>query len=738
MAPAKEESKKSKNRPRETVRYVVSDTRAVDMLRRAKECSIVAEEQEVAGYELYIVEQWACERRLTASITTYTGNLSNRVTVSIVEVPKDCRDWSAATFEYFDELVRLHMRPKETDFGVLFVTNLSSFPSNLSLVPVPDGRIASVWRMFYVNENLKRSGCGGRMVLSIKGPSNACEDKFRQVFRTNDKVPIDFAVIELVTLVQIGLFYTGLLSARYVDGLLCDETLRALARWWDSCGQLRYHTRPKDGGFGPTTVAAVVGLLAGVRVRLASVVKTTPKDPFDAEAFVEAIRQFQKHEHLPRSMKIDELTLERLYALTERSGGATAEFLGMVKSTMKEVSGRPVQNVADCETLDLEKLKLVVQGYRARFLWLGKGCMRNRTTRAGFGSRTGIPLQSLDVNEQSAKTELKRTVMRTMAARQKSDDRVGEVEDDADTSVGGNSSTAGSVGLTTSSGTGSTTTTQSSTTNGGVDEEKSRRGRMRLRRLMNLQQESGSRSPSRLGSRDAKTPVILAGVPKKEEPPEHIERAASKDSVPGEEGGGEVCQIIRRVKSLSKLNCDATADAKRIERYQLRRQHSFSLVEDVVNSWTVPFEMCPVRAGYLCGSSRRFQHQLKQQVKSLEAESDVYDQVIKKVGSSLDKEYHHVEKLNEQLEGATGGVRAVSNEIHELETIAARLQYESRMLEAKMRDVEEALSTFESKLGQLESRAEKSMCCPTASTVHYVKSLLNWMPSIYSLRNGKA
>ena len=82
--------------------------------------------------------------------------------------------------------------------------------------------------------------------------------KFRQVFRTHDKVPITYAAIELATLVQIGLFYCNLLQPQYVDGLVCNETIRGINAWWDKYGQIRHHTKPKENVmFGPMSVAAI-------------------------------------------------------------------------------------------------------------------------------------------------------------------------------------------------------------------------------------------------------------------------------------------------------------------------------------------------------------------------------------------------------------------------------------------------------------------------------------------------
>jgi len=69
------------------------------------------------------------------------------------------------------------------------VTNLSSFPSALTIIPVPDGDIRKHRQEFIVNEDLKRLGCSGRSGLTLSDPTPATQAKFHQLYKTCDRIP---------------------------------------------------------------------------------------------------------------------------------------------------------------------------------------------------------------------------------------------------------------------------------------------------------------------------------------------------------------------------------------------------------------------------------------------------------------------------------------------------------------------------------------------------------------------
>lgn len=714
----------------ETVRYLFSDYKAAKLLKSENGCKLISENQKLSGYELYIVEQWACERKLNTVVTTFTGNPQHEITVNIVEIPMDTKLWTSRVDNYFNELVKLHLRPKETSLGLLYVTNLSSFPSNLNLVPVPHGDISQAWDLFYVNENLKRVGCGGRLVLNITAPSNACEDKFRQLFRTHVNVPIAFAAKELAMLVQIVLYYCDLLHPQYADGLICNETIKGIHSWWDKWGQIRHHTKPKEGILGPTTISAIIGFIMGVKLRLGSVIgiNKTPKDPFDASYFTESIKQFQKHEHLNKTLKIDDETDERLSLLTDyKFGSKDVDFFGMVKSTMKEVSGKQVLSITDIETLDLDKLKMNVQGARAKYLWHGKG-PQPRELPHGLGSKYS---ESSSTNRYSHVAELsgsystpkdlKRAMMKTVSSqkqktdeairygvskfkgtKREDDDEFVENVDESSVQNGNNEESAAYL---------SATTSQPYT---GIDHNREkRRGRIKLRKYMTLSNTLyGEHSRSRSRSKELR---FHKGGGSFSDASTASDNAASdsesdkgelNNKKKGEEEQGEKKCSLKRSNSADNLNNCEVQENRRLKQYELRRSHSFSLVCGIINRYeTSAYSEIQLAEMYqrCANSSSKLQSELLQ----LGETTSNVDSELQNTNHLLAGAYTTVEDTTHSLEQVCAQERSVKAQLADAEALTSRLTYEARMLDAKLRDVEEAVDSFQLKVSNLESRMDR-------------------------------
>lgn len=68
--------------------------------------------------------------------------------------------------------------------------------------------------------------------LTCQHHSQASQDKFRSLYRISDVVPFDDAVINLVTVAQTALFLFHLLKKEYIDGLLCNETMKAFGNFY--------------------------------------------------------------------------------------------------------------------------------------------------------------------------------------------------------------------------------------------------------------------------------------------------------------------------------------------------------------------------------------------------------------------------------------------------------------------------------------------------------------------------
>lgn len=371
------------------------------------------------GYALYLVEQWACSRvHPTFVITTYTGDPTHLISVSVLDVPLDESHWSPRLRVYFKAVEKFHARPKKTPLGTVMVTNLSSFPSALTVVPVPDGNVRKHRQDFIVNEDLKRMGCSGRSALSLCPPADASQTKFHQLFRTSDRVPFFTTVIEVVRLCQIALTLFERLKPEYVDGLLCDITERGIYDWWTQFGTEFYNVEPNDGILGPTTVAALLGMVLGARNRLSSCGAPAPKDAFDIPQFKKAIYHFQRQQRIPRTRRLDRQTMDRLQKATMKNGtGASGDIFAVpraIKSTVVDLGGRAVGSTSNkvegsaVETSDIEKFVQHLSGDTCKFLWQGKQSKKSTATVGGIQSpplvsgsrRNSIGAGSISEDEQ--------------------------------------------------------------------------------------------------------------------------------------------------------------------------------------------------------------------------------------------------------------------------------------------------------------------------------------------------
>ncbi|KAF2268196.1 Sin3 complex subunit [Lojkania enalia] len=367
-------------------RFVLTDHVAFRYLEEDPSATVLTRRQQLEGYEIYLVEQWACSRtHPTFLITTYTGDPKDTVVAGVLSVPTDESTWSPQLKLYFKALHQYHARPKETTFGTLMITNLSSFPSSLTVILVPEGDIKKHRELFFVNENLKRLGCSGRSGIKLAPPSSATVAKFHQLYRTSDKIPSNSAVIELVKLCQVALVMFGKLQAEYADGLLCDITEKAINDWWVEFGAEHYNVEPHDGILGPTSVAALLGMLMGARNRLSAYNAPVAKDVFDIESTKRGIAYFQKSQRIQKTRRLDRQTLERLRRATAKAaskeGWAVPRAL---KSTVAELGGKGGEmvmgmvgagdkaGIADIETVDIDRFIELVQGERPKWLWYGK------------------------------------------------------------------------------------------------------------------------------------------------------------------------------------------------------------------------------------------------------------------------------------------------------------------------------------------------------------------------------
>ena len=361
---------------------VFADPAAFRYLEEDPSTTVLERRRKLPGYELYFVEQWACSRKHpTFVMTTYTGIQDHYVIVGVLSVPTDENAWSPRLRVYLSAIKKYHARAKETQLGTLMVTNLSNFPSSLTVIHVPDGDLKAHREDFILNEDLKRLGCAGRAGLTLGNPNGATESKFREMYHTSEKIPVHASVIELVKLCQAALMMFGKLPIEYVDGLLCDVTEQKVSDWWADIGGDYFNIEPADGILGPSTVAALLGLLMGARKRLHAAGVSVSKDVFDVMNMKRAISQFQKAQRIDRTRRFDRPTLDRLHKVTAKAASAESRAVPrVVKSTVAELSGkgnelvgaREKASIADLETFDLDDFISLGSGERFKWLWHGK------------------------------------------------------------------------------------------------------------------------------------------------------------------------------------------------------------------------------------------------------------------------------------------------------------------------------------------------------------------------------
>ncbi|KAM5355373.1 hypothetical protein ACJ41O_002019 [Fusarium nematophilum] len=372
--------------PPQRKNIVFADPFAFRYLEDESNVSVVERRGILRGYESYLVEQWACSReKPTLVIATYTGDQKHSVVVGVLSVPVDESLWPASLRAYFKAIQDFHARPKETALGGLMVTNLSSFPSALTVIPIPEGDIRKYRSLFIINENLKRLGCSGRSGMTLSDPAEATQTKFLQLYKTSDRVPVTQAVVELIKLCQVALYMFNKLGHEFIDGLLCDKTETAINNWWTEVGAEHYNFEPTDGILGPTTVSALLGMLMGARNRLHWYGAPVSKDVFDLDSTKRGIGHFQKSQKLERTRRLDRQTILKLYSASAKA--AAGEGWGVqraVKSTVTEiggkrgelvmgiVSGKDKGGLADIETLDLDRFVNLAYGERPKWLWHGK------------------------------------------------------------------------------------------------------------------------------------------------------------------------------------------------------------------------------------------------------------------------------------------------------------------------------------------------------------------------------
>ncbi|CCK70053.1 uncharacterized protein KNAG_0D03050 [Huiozyma naganishii CBS 8797] len=400
--------------PIELASFIFPDKKALLEIDIASYSDVSYKEVLIIGFEIYIVEQWVAERKLSSIITSYTGNTQDAVSAVEVVLPAKFEYWPGKFQQYYNELLAFAQPklPREA-LGTVFITDLSTVPLSLNIIHIECGDLRTIWHDFKINFNLKMMHCAGRSSALLAPPSSAAKEKFAQLY----KIPLDFKdgkrthvgntffggttsptllnlqrqkpatnvadeyspVNELVEIVQICLLYFNRFHYR-VDGLLCHSTKAQIDDWWDHYGKLYLGCeKPRnEATLGPTTVASLVSLVLCCFYKLALENCINTKDPFDAVEYFNGVYNFQKKLGIIRPNKkiyLDHLTLEKLFESTQKF--SSNDFLKLrkaVKSKMQDLAGK--QNTTHLSdeilTSDLDTLINHVSGGSLGYLWKGE------------------------------------------------------------------------------------------------------------------------------------------------------------------------------------------------------------------------------------------------------------------------------------------------------------------------------------------------------------------------------
>lgn len=746
--------------------FIFPDMRALYSLDLDSYMDLTYEEIQLFGYEIYIVEQWTSERKLSTIITSLTGNRQDIVTAVRVVLPSDPKLWPGRFKQYYEELMKFS-QPKVMPQGTLFLTNISSMESSLNLLHVECGDLRIVWPVFEINYDLKTLHCAGRSALLLCYPSNASEEKFSQLY----KIPIpkrsgplgilskennllknehgneftaadlknnmqqqvgivhglrppalqdvkrgSYPVIELITLIQISLNYFKLRGKNIVkDGLLCNGTKRAIGEWWDNYGKLYLGVeKPRnEATLGPTTVAALISLVLSCYFKLIVENCINSGDPYDENEFLTGIHNFQKKYDLllhPGRPYLDHRTLEKLFEMSAKFSNRTDifKFKKLVKSRMQDIVGKgnPIYLSNEILTTDIGTLINNIHGGSLGLLFKGKGrCGKDVNLSPTvdftvFKFQHGNPSRQLEQHQRDYK-EFKQKKKEQLSKKRvlQFDDRIDETMDDTYT-VDQNTETAdGNLGA----------------------KDVLSKFDARLRRV-----PLSSATISSMFCNYDRSKYLQSACINELYQKEYYRR----NSLP------LINDHLNDSVNVEQIN--ATSNTTKYKT-PLFRCNSSSRIQNVIEKWEIPFDPSAVR---MARDIVKIENRLHSQ--KTEEEKEV---AIEKVGEYLefDDATTSLQQIYQKYVEGAKSFQTKSNdlenkqqmllrEMHELNSLTMKLKYDIRILELRVRDVEDSVNQFDSKLKTMKSFVVKESGTKESSNLreddkvifqHCVNNLLN-------------
>ncbi|CCH58834.1 hypothetical protein TBLA_0A10560 [Henningerozyma blattae CBS 6284] len=714
------------------VSYIFPDIRALYYLNLHLFSNLCFCETEVPGFEIYIVEQWVADRKLSSLITSYTGNSQDVIKAVQVLLPSDPELWPGSLKLYYEELLQFS-QPKVTSRGALFVTNLFSVPSVLNLLHVECGDLRAIWDDFKANFDLKKLHCGGRSALLLNAPSTAAEEKFSQLY----KIPIDnpnfnnsncsqltsdisdthfgskqsykpYSVVELVTLVQISLSYFHLFKNNDPkDGILCNDTKRAIDDWWNQYGKLYLGMeKPRnESTMGPTTVSAIISLVLSCYCKLVVTDCISSKDPFDEDDFYIGIHNFQKKYGLAKNNSItylDHQTIEKLCEISAKTSNSDIfKFKKVVSTTVQDLRGKGnrAKFTNEILTTDIDNLVKHINDGALGILWKGSGKRsRNSCRIKAYGEgivnlkfENGNPTKILEKQDQKIlqrklqESERKQQQQRKLSEKMESDNH----NNNHSSNNNGNSNNV---------------------LYSETDED-----------------ESEEYDDLSLGGKQNKASISSVSA-------SSMYCNYNKTKYQQNYDTNRIYRGEYHRRNSIPFISDGTKNPREdifnyphnVTENELYRCSSMSKIQDVVEQWKLPFDPSLIR---MARDLLKIKNQLEinQEEESgglyipVENSTEYFEQneeiqfieVKKKLQENYQKYAHNAKIFRARHEDVENRKELVLSKMHELDSLSSKLKYNIRVLDRRIRDVEDSIRQFDSKLKSVKDSFSSKCICPS-------------------------
>ena len=512
-----------------------------------------------------------------------------------------------------------------------------------------------------------------------------------QNYNTKDRLK----VIGMIELVQTSLFYFNIYNSRR-DGLLCNLTKRAVDRWWDEYGRLYLGIdKPKnESSIGPTTVASLLSLVLSCYFKLILEDCVSARDPFDTDEFFAGISNFQRKYGLARDTKVylDHLTLEKLFKVASKPTNEVSKFRKLLKCRMQDIKGRnnPIHLAKHILTTDLDTLVGyfhdggsfgLIWGCKARYKRITgvSGYEEKQQDFRSFNFSRGSPRNCLLQQEERMRLIAESSAMTAQ-----------------DSSRGAALVTGNLFGPGVSSGANSVDTSRY---NGN--------GNMGSAGSYSLNVDYGEDGSRLFGSNESISSMVC-----------NYDRAAFLDNA--DINKRYFREFYRRnsfpcINDHTKVDLSKDLDDEVDYETTLYRCNSQSQVSNALERWELPFDPSVVkiarelrRIEVAADIEKRIQEMRESKLTTGEAFLDRqrarenFAKITQQLLVEHDRYAEDSEEFREDTNVLENKQELLLTEMKEINSLTSKLKYDVKILDMRMRDVEESVKQFDAKLKNID------------------------------------